>query len=101
MTYDNTVPAEVVNFMTSFTNAIINPLLALIFAAALAYFLFGLMVFIFNAGEPAKRVEGKQHMLWGIIGMVVMVTVAGILEVLLNTFGVDENEVPAGIPLDL
>jgi hypothetical protein len=78
---------------------ILNPVMAVIFAAALVYFLYGLMVFLFSAGEESARSEGKQHMLWGVVGMLVMVSVFSILSLALHTFGVTQANVPAPIRL--
>jgi len=101
MTYDNTVPSGVVTFMEKVTEQLINPIIGLIFAAALAYFLYGLMMFILNAGDQGKRTEGKSHMFWGVVGMSVMVAVGGIIAMALNTFGVDTDELPKDLPLQL
>ncbi|MEK7107401.1 MAG: hypothetical protein AAB899_04425, partial [Patescibacteria group bacterium] len=40
----------------------------------------------FNLGEGGENTEGKQHMLWGLIGMLVMISVFGILALINNTF---------------
>ena len=56
------------------TRVIINPLIALLFAAGLLVFVWGLVEFLWGqslGGEHGKE-EGKQHMLWGIIGMFIM-----------------------------
>jgi len=56
------------------TNLIINPLLALIFAAGLLVFFWGVIQYLLalNANGSASKEEGKRHMLWGLIGMFVM-----------------------------
>lgn len=89
------------DFVARVNNALINPLLALIFVAALLYFMWGLFMFISQAGEDAKRAEGKQHMLWGVIGMVIMVSVFAILQIGLRTFGVTNQNLPSELPLKL
>ena len=91
---DNEVPAATVDFMRLVVDNIINPIIGVIFAAALVYFLWGLMVFILNASEEAKRSEGKRHMLNGIIGMTVMVSVFAIIAVVLATFDIDASDLP-------
>lgn len=60
-------------------NLILTPVIVLLFALAAVYFLFGLMKFIMNQGSDTEQAEGKQHMLWGTIGLAVMVSVWGIL----------------------
>lgn len=66
---------------------VINPIIGLLFAAALVFFLWGGFQFISNAEGDAGRETGRRHMLWGIIGLFVMVSVIGILTILGNTFG--------------
>jgi len=57
------------------------------------------MRLVFNAGDNSGRNEGKQHLLWGLIGMVIMVSVFAIIRVALYTFNV--TELPAELPLQL
>lgn len=85
------VPPAAKAFMDKVTDAIINPLIGLIFAAAVVYFLWGLMMFILNGSNDTKRSEGRQHMLWGIIGMTVMIAVYTIIQVAVNTLGLNQG----------
>lgn len=57
------------------TRVIINPLIALLFAAGLLLFAWGIIEFLIGSsasGDAGKKEDGKRHMLWGIIGMFVM-----------------------------
>jgi hypothetical protein len=90
----------VADFVARVNAAIINPLLALIFTLALFLFLWGGFKFVASADSDAGRDTGKRHMLWGVIGMVLMVSVFAILRIFLNTFGVESAELPAELPLD-
>jgi succinate dehydrogenase/fumarate reductase cytochrome b subunit len=67
---------------------IISPIILLLFALALVYFLYGVAMFVMNADEPEARKLGAKHMMWGIIGIFVMFAVKGILLVIINTFGI-------------
>lgn len=60
-------------------DAILTPIIVLLFALAAVYFLFGLLKFIMNQGSDTEQAEGKQHMLWGAVGLAIMVSVWGIL----------------------
>jgi hypothetical protein len=77
--------------MNRLVDLIINPLILLVFAAGFFYFMWGLVVFLWNSREGEVSSEGKQHMLWGIVGMFIMVSVYGILTLLTGTFGIDAN----------
>jgi len=95
------VPIKVVNFVHAVTTEIINPIIAILFAAALLYLVYGLAVFILNAGDQAKREDGKRHIIYGLIGMTIMVSVYGILEIGLRTIGVRDSQVPDELPISL
>ncbi len=60
----------------NFITAIINPALALLFTAGLLVFVFGLVEFLIGMNSGAtgstQKNTGKQHMLWGIIGVFIM-----------------------------
>ena len=97
--YNRPIMPAVQSFVTAINNEIINPIIGLIFAAALLYFIYGAAQLVFGAGDDSKRSEGKQHMLWGIVGMTIMVSVFALLVVGLNTFGVGKADLPADLPL--
>lgn len=66
---------------------VLNPLITLLFAVAFARFIIGLLNF-FNSkksGDENGLEKGKSHMLWGIIGMVIMVSVFGIMSFITTT----------------
>jgi len=95
----NEVPPGVVTFMGKITDAFINPILGVIFALALVYFLTGLMKLIFNAGDTGQAADGKRHMVWGVVGMTIMVSVFGLLS-LVRSFGVTDDQMPDQLPLN-
>ncbi len=66
--------------------SVINPLIALVSALALLYFLYGVSQYILHGGDTEKRNEGYQTMIYGIIALFVMVSVWGLVGVLSNTF---------------
>ncbi len=68
-------------------NEIINPIIGVLFAGALAYFLYGLAIYVINSGDPGKRKDGQNHMQWGLIGLAVMVSAWGLIQLSVNTFG--------------
>lgn len=67
----------------------------LIFALTIVVFVWGVVnFFIINAGEEAKREQGKLFMLWGILALAVMLSVWGLVAVLGGTFGIDTSVIP-------
>ncbi|HEY0010436.1 MAG TPA: pilin [Candidatus Paceibacterota bacterium] len=55
----------------------------LLYALAFLFFLFGVVRYFFADGEEA-RTKGKQHIFWGIIGLVVLFGVWGLVKALLS-----------------
>ena len=76
------------SFIANVDSYIINPLIILLFALAMVYFLYGVFEFITNAENEEKKTIGKSHMLWGIIGITIMMGVWFILGIILNTLGI-------------
>ena len=66
---------------------ILNPLIILAFVVALIVFFWGLVEFIYKAGSEDGREVGKRNIMWGIVGMFVMIGVYGIINLILGTFG--------------
>jgi len=68
---------------------IILPLIHLLEAAALVYFAWGLYQFIAHADSEEGRSDGKRHIMWGLIGFLIIFSVEGILWVSANTFDIN------------
>ncbi len=73
--------------LTNIINNILTPLEYLIFAFAVIYFFWGIFTFIKNADNEAKRKEGISHMIWGVVGLFVMLSAKGIINLILSTLG--------------
>jgi len=86
--FTNIAYASVDSFVANINRLIINPLIILLFALALMYFLFGVFQFLSNADNEEKRTTGKKHMVWGIVGLTVMIGVWFILNLVLDTFNI-------------
>ena len=61
---------------------ILNPIIGFMFAVAVVMFIYGIVEYIWSADNEEKVEVGKKHMIWGILGMFVMIGVYGILNVL-------------------
>jgi len=77
------------DFIFKVNKMIINPLIILLFALALVFFLYGVFEFIANQDNEEKKTKGKSHMLWGIIGITIMIGVFALMNIIINTFGID------------
>ncbi len=79
--------ADIPQFVNRVEQVILNPLIGFMFALALVYFLYGLTEFIIYRDSDEKRTQGKSHMLWGIVGMFIMVAAFGIINFIKTTIG--------------
>lgn len=67
-------------------NTVVVPV---IFVLAFAMFVWGVVSFFFIHGsEETKRAEGRQFILWGVLGMVVLFSVWGFVNIMLSTLGI-------------
>lgn len=80
---------SVVNLMGKIGDLIINPLIVLLFALALVLFLWGLAQFLLNPEDSSGRENAKRKIVWGVIGLFIMVSAYGILNIFLRTLGID------------
>lgn len=81
------------NFLTPITN-ILNTIIPLLMVIATIVFLWGVIQYVISADEE-KRKQGRSLMIYGIIGLFVMVAVWGIVAVLESTF-VNRANIPRG-----
>lgn len=79
------------SFLGKIIDVIVNPLIELMFAIAILYFIYGAFVFIINQDNEEAKSTGKSSMLWGIVGMAIMMSVWGIMNLITHTFGFDRN----------
>ncbi len=61
------------------------------FSVALLYFVYGVVQFIANAGDDKAREPAKNAILWGIVGMLIMVSTFGIIRFALAQFDLPTN----------
>jgi hypothetical protein len=77
--------ADLLNYSTCI---LIKSVVPLILALAVIMFIWGVVQYVINDQEEAKREKGKQFMIWGIIGLTVMIGIWGLVSILGSTFGI-------------
>jgi Na+-driven multidrug efflux pump len=81
--------SDIDGFIERVNTVIVNPLIILFFAIAFMLFFAGLLRFFFQRDQSSDEAKkGRRHMLWGIIGMFIMMSVFGIMAAIKNTLGV-------------
>jgi hypothetical protein len=86
------------SLLAKFATAVINPALALLFAFAFLLFVWGIVEFMYglykgqshhgggHGDDPLKK--GKEHMIWGVVGLTIMTSAWAIVRFIANTIGV-------------
>jgi hypothetical protein len=75
----------------------INDLIPLLIGLAVVFFLYTLARFMLSAGDPEKQKNAKGMMIYGIVVLVVMVSVWGLVNFVVDTLdlgGADVNDIP-------
>jgi len=77
--------------MNLFVGCLLSPSVYLIIAFSVVIFLWGVFKFVRSEGED--RSEGKQFMLWGIVGLFVIVSLWALVSILQNTVTLNTNSI--------
>jgi NADH:ubiquinone oxidoreductase subunit 2 (subunit N) len=70
---------------------ILNTIVLILIALAVVYFIWNVFKYI-QAGDSAKKEEAAKSMLFGIIGLAVIVSVWGLVALLQSTFGISTRD---------
>mgnify|MGYP001558029711 CR=1 FL=1 len=79
---------SIAGFLQSVSALILNPLITLAFAVALLVFFWGVVEFIRSETADAKRADGQKKIVYGLVGMFIMFSAYGIIQLILDTLGI-------------
>ncbi|MEK9183502.1 MAG: pilin [Patescibacteria group bacterium] len=85
---------DVKSLITSL-GGVFNAIIPLLMVAATVFFLWGVLQFVTSGGDEDKRKEGRDHIIYGLIGLFIMVAVWGLVGAIADTFGLPTT---TGIP---
>lgn len=91
---------EAAKFVDKLNTIIIYPTIALLSAVAFFVFLWGCAEYFMHATNDQARQQGVKHITYGIIGLVIMLSAWGLLEIATGTFGLDAEVQCAKDPSD-
>jgi hypothetical protein len=74
--------------LAKIVSAIAVPIVSLVFVLAVLLFVWGAAGLIIYRDNAEKRAESQRHLLWGIVGLFIMISVYGIIRLIANTVGV-------------
>jgi hypothetical protein len=75
--------------------AVLEIAVPVLIALALALFLWGLVTFLTNSDDEQAIIAAKQKMIWGIVGLVVIISIWGIINLLIMLTGIEGD--PGGL----
>ncbi|MFA6095098.1 MAG: hypothetical protein WC757_04430 [Candidatus Paceibacterota bacterium] len=76
-----------ITLLNKIISVIINPLITIVLGLAVIYFLFMAFRFIREGDNSENRTQNANGMLWGLIGIAIMVSTYGIINFLLGVIG--------------
>ena len=79
----------IVDFLKKVDQVILNPLLRVLFAVAFLYFLYAIIRLIRADGDD--KADARKAVMWSIVGMFIMVSVYGVINLIINTFGISDS----------
>lgn len=63
---------------------------------ATVVFLWGVIRYITSGGDEEKLTQGKQFIIFGLVGLFIMLAAWGVVRALVNTFGLERGGIPGG-----
>lgn len=73
---------------------LLNSLVPILVALGVVYFVYGVVTYVIGDDEEAKQ-KGRDRIVYGIIGLAVIVCVWGLVRVVLRTFTIGDNNAPS------
>lgn len=80
---------ELADLIAKVNTYFLNPLIALLFSVAVIVFAYGLFEYVAKAATADGQEKGKQHILWGLVGMFIMISAFTLVQIAARTVGVD------------
>jgi uncharacterized membrane protein YidH (DUF202 family) len=82
------------DIINAVNRVVINPLIVLLFTIAFLMFVYGIVRFIANMDNEEERESGKRAIVWGLVGMLVMLSVFAIIRLVLGMVGLGTARLP-------
>ena len=76
---------------------ILNLIIPVLITLGVVYFIWGVITYVISSDEEAKK-SGRNRMIYGVIGLAVIVAVWGLVNLLTRTFGVDNQNSTITLP---
>ncbi len=90
--------ASAQGFLMKINENFLYPLITLMMAVAVLVFLYGCFEYVRNSTSEEGRATGQRHIMWGIIGLLIMTSAYAILAIAAGTFGLGDDLERANTP---
>jgi len=80
-------PVRDFNSLTVKATSIGNTIIGILIALAVIFIIYNVLMFIVKASDPEGRKAYQSAILWGIVGLAVILSIWGLVAILTNTFG--------------
>lgn len=77
---------------------ILNKIVPFLIGLAVFIVIWGIITYVTHAAEEEKREEARRFVLWGIVGVFMMLSVWGFVNILLNSFTLERQIDGSKIP---
>ena len=87
------------NSLTDKLTRLGNTFIGILIAFAVIWIIWNVVRFIMNADNPEKRAPIQSAILWGIVGLFVILSIWGLVRILTNTFRTDTTTPTSQFPV--
>ena len=79
-------------YLSSIVDFVNNYIIPMIIAAAILFFIWGMFkFFILGGADEEKRKSGQQLMIWAVVGLVLMLSIQGIVNIVGDAVGLKQS----------
>lgn len=82
------VAAQTIGNVLTTVKTLLNQVIPIVITLAVIYFFYGVAKYVMAAGDEEAQTAGRSIMIYGIIGLVVIVGIWGLVGIIANTFGI-------------
>ena len=98
--FAQTRPITDVNSLTQKLTGIGNTVIGILIAIAVIYIIYNTLMFIINASDPEKRKASQSGIIWGVVGLAVILSIWGLVAILTGTFSTNNTAPVQNFPVN-
>ncbi len=74
--------------------SLINIAIYVLVALAVVFIVYNVVMYIIRGNEPEGKREAAKNVTWGIVGLAIIVSLWGLVNIIVNTFRTNTNNLP-------